>query len=167
MKNWKSVCCATAKKQLEYHCDQHGYECPDQVLRYYPIRKNYHEGLPDRPAHFSLLAANGTYAAKYCPWCGGELKRYCIPPENPETVAVKKIKEQTVEVFNPDGVLLGDATYQELNDVRIQIKQQEATGYYIKFGDKIIRIDKKGNLESWPKGMHDWIDDQLMVLTQW
>jgi hypothetical protein len=64
---FSKTCCPTAKQQLEYHCEQHGYDCPDQVLRYY---KN---------GAFILLAANASYVAKFCPWCGSKLKDFCIP----------------------------------------------------------------------------------------
>ena len=37
-----------------------------------------------------------------------------------------------------------------LDNVRAQIKAEQATGYKILFKNKYIRIDKNGNLEDWP-----------------
>ncbi len=150
------TCCATAKQQLEMKCEQHGFYCPDQVLRYFPESE-------DQCAWFGLIAENATYRAFYCPWCRGELHSRNIP-NIMANVALKKIPEQTVSIYHGDE-FVGEATYIELNDLRIQIKNNQAIGWRVVWMGEIIPIDhKSGKLHEWPKGMFDLMDEQLMEL---
>lgn len=55
-------CCPVMKSQLSYDCDQHGASCPDVV-----ITKNAR-------GDYFLNSKNATYTAKFCPWCGSNLK---------------------------------------------------------------------------------------------
>ena len=54
-------------------------------------------------------------------------------------------------LISPEGTNLGSITnIISLDDVRAQIKAEQAIGYKILFKDKHIGIDKNGNLEDWP-----------------
>lgn len=163
MSNWKSFCCDAAKGQLEYYCEQHGYDCPDKVLEFRPAYKDEHF---DLPARFQLIAPNAAYRAKYCPWCAAELKEHCVPNEIMDTISLKKIAEQTVKVYRGTE-LLGEATQTELNDLRIQVKRAKAEGYAVCFNDIMIPIHPNGKLSEWPDGMHDLWDKQLRELIDW
>lgn len=153
------TCCATAKQQLEMKCEQHGFDCPDQVLRYIP------ESDAQYP-WFALVAGNANYKAKFCPWCGETLHVRNIPSIIMDTVALKKIPEQKVSIYHRDE-FVGKATYIELQDLRIQIKNNEATDWKVVYDGKIIPIDTKGNVTEWPNGMFDLIDEQLDQLINW
>jgi len=70
------TCCAFSKDQLENICPQHGDKCPDNVLKYVTSYKDKYVNLS---AGFRLVAPNAVYEAKYCPSCGKNLKKTCIP----------------------------------------------------------------------------------------
>lgn len=65
-------CCKTMKQQLTDRCEQHGQECPDNVI---------HIGvgtlIPEQRGKLFLEAKNATYSFQYCPWCGKELPKEC------------------------------------------------------------------------------------------
>ena len=70
---------------------------------------------------------------------------------------------------NPVGIIKSP---EQLNDVRIQIKTQGLTGYYMLWTDKEglehhIKIDISGNLERWWPGFFDITDHQLERLLGW
>lgn len=88
------TCCATAKQQLENTCEQHGDECPDQVLRYHPENDQQYDW-------FALEAANASYKAKYCPWCGEVLHVRCIPTPVIKLPEVEGVVEPTPEPEKP------------------------------------------------------------------
>jgi hypothetical protein len=84
------------------------------------------------------------------------------------SIKVNKIVEPISTLYNSDGVEIGKITsYLELNDIRIQIKKNKVSGYYIIWEDMIIYTDKYGNLDEWPKGFYDLVDDQLNALVDW
>lgn len=60
-----TYCCETLEQQLTRSCEQHGLECPDNVVR---IMKNGFFGIP-HPDGISY------YRIKYCPWCGTKLPK--------------------------------------------------------------------------------------------
>ncbi len=78
----------------------------------------------------------------------------------PEKVRIAYIKDGiTADLFEVD--------YFNFNDVRIQIKQNKLTDYYVKFEDKYILIHPNGGIADWPKNMFRLLDDQLIILTEW
>jgi len=86
---------------------------------------------------------------------------------------VTTIPEQRVETFN-DGESLGFLNQFEINRLRIEVKDfykgkpsTADTGLELLFDGQTIRIDSNGNLESWPRGLFDMLDNQLMVLIDW
>lgn len=79
-------------------------------------------------------------------------------------IKINRIEPFTCEAFSPDGKSLGFLNEYEYNDLRIQIKEAEATGYYMLYNGAIIRIDQQGNMEHNPKGFYDTIINQLFEL---
>ena len=75
----------------------------------------------------------------------------------------KKIEEQTVEHFSPEGVSLGFLTYLESLDLQVQIKKHKASGYYSVFNDEKVEISSDGRYNT-PKGMYDQLNDLLIEL---
>lgn len=58
-------------------------------------------------------------------------------------------------LISPEGTNLGLITnIISLDNVRAQIKAEQAIGYKILFKDEYIRIDKNGSLENWPDEFH-------------
>lgn len=55
-------CCQVLEIHLTNNCDQHGLDCPDNVIRKY--KRSF--GIPHVDGSY--------YAIKYCPWCGKKLK---------------------------------------------------------------------------------------------
>lgn len=55
-------------------------------------------------------------------------------------------------------------SYLQLLDVRIQIKNEQSSDYYISWNDIIIGIDKNGQLESYPEGFFDETINLLLQL---
>jgi len=84
-------------------------------------------------------------------------------------IRVNKIIEHTSKLYDPNGKFIGEITsHLELNDIRIQIKENKVDGYYIMWKDDYrIFIDKYGRLDEWPKGFYDLFDDQLDALIDW
>ncbi len=83
-----------------------------------------------------------------------------------DNVALKKITPQTVKVFNAENYV-GTATEYELNDLRIQIKDNKAEGWSVRFNDMTIPIHSNGRLADWPEGMMDMGSIQLDQLLDW
>lgn len=79
-------------------------------------------------------------------------------------ITVKKIEPQLVEHFDNNKNSLGFLNYEEHLDLRVQIKEQEVKGYFLKFKNECIRIDHKGTLEKYPDGMYETVTDYLMRL---
>lgn len=82
----------------------------------------------------------------------------------PGKIKINRITPPTVEAFY-NGASLGSLNEYEFNDLRIQIKRERAEGYTLLFEGQVILINKHGDLSSWPKGLMDLIDRQLMELT--
>ena len=79
-------------------------------------------------------------------------------------VKINEIKETTAKLYK-DKELVGEITsYLQLQDIRIQIKEAKAEGYFIDWNDHRINIDKNGLLSDWPLGFFDIVDDQLDTL---
>lgn len=83
-------------------------------------------------------------------------------------IQVKKIQPQTIECFDPEGNSLGLLNEYEFNDLRVQIKGEQIFGYHLYFKvnnvKEIIRIDRDGKLENYPKGFFDTNINLLMKL---
>lgn len=76
-------------------------------------------------------------------------------------ITINKIIPQTVALFSPDGTFIGDVNEYEFNDVRIQIKKEQAEGYYCMFNDKRFNINKDGRSNDWFEGFFDLFEKQL------
>lgn len=70
-------------------------------------------------------------------------------------IKVNKIEVQTVEHFDSEGNSLGFLNEFENADLRAQIVEQKAEGYYLVFKDKKIAIETNGKLSDWPAGLYD------------
>ena len=81
-------------------------------------------------------------------------------------IQLKKINSPVVEVFDPEGNLLGEANEYELLDLRVQIKEANVWGYYLIFNGQKIRIDRRGELEDYPIGLLDTMTYLLLKLIQ-
>lgn len=89
-------------------------------------------------------------------------------------ITINEFKETESSLYNNEGEFVGHIKSDlQLNDVRIQIKEQKVKGYYIVWrtidDDKkplryIIKIDSDGNLECWPKDFYSLYDEQLEKL---
>ena len=75
----------------------------------------------------------------------------------------KKIEEQTVEHFSPEGISLGFLTYLESLDLRVQILENRASGYYLIFNGEKIEISPEGRSKI-PKNMFDHYTNLLTKL---
>ena len=78
-------------------------------------------------------------------------------------IQVNKITPQVIEHFGPYGNSLGMLNQYEHNDLRIQIKEQKAEGYYVFFNGVEYPIDKTGRWRR-PTGAYTFLDDQLCKL---
>lgn len=57
-------CCETMASQLDgTKCEQHGAECPDNVVKRGP-----------ESGRLFLVAANASYTFQFCPWCGARVQ---------------------------------------------------------------------------------------------
>lgn len=79
-------------------------------------------------------------------------------------IKVNKITPQTVELFNPQDESMGFINEYEFNDVRIQIKEQQAEGYYCMFNGERFDINKDGRSQDWFEGFFDLLDKQMSKL---
>jgi hypothetical protein len=66
-----------------------------------------------------------------------------------------KIDVQLIEHFNPQDESLGFLNDYESLDLRCQIAEQKAEGYYLKFNGLKVSISEKGRLETWHNGLYD------------
>lgn len=87
-------------------------------------------------------------------------------------IKIRKIKETICQLYDPQDNLVGTIRSElQLNDVRLQIKEQNISGYYIMWKDKgldyHINIDRKGTLENWPVGFYDTAIGQCEKLLSW
>lgn len=79
-------------------------------------------------------------------------------------IQIPKIIPPTAELYNSDNVCIGVFNEYEILDIRVQIKETKASGYYLKFNGKKIRIDIRGGLESYPNGLFDTMTNSYMKL---
>lgn len=72
-----------------------------------------------------------------------------------DTIQVTKYPVQTVEHFDASGKSLGFLNEQENLDLRAQIAEQRASGYYLKFNELEVGILPNGKIHDWPNGLYD------------
>ncbi len=65
------------------------------------------------------------------------------------TIKVKVIPPETIEVFGPDGSSYGKLNELEFLDLRCQIKKLKKRGFYIYYEGEKIMIGKNGLLEKY------------------
>jgi hypothetical protein len=70
-------------------------------------------------------------------------------------IQINKIIPPTLEVYEPNGNLIGTVNEYEFLDLRVQIKKLQLSGYYLIFNFKKVRIDRNGELEEYPIGLLD------------
>jgi hypothetical protein len=76
-------------------------------------------------------------------------------------IQVKKIVPVLVEAFDPDGYSLGFLNEFEFNDLRIQIMEKKASGYYMMFKNERIDLYLDGTVSNWAEGFYDIGENQL------
>lgn len=79
-------------------------------------------------------------------------------------IEVKRITPPSVLLFAPDGDFKGVVNEYEFHDIRVQIKENQAEGYYVVYKDTKVMIDKNGRIKNWPNGMFDEITNTLINL---
>ena len=79
-------------------------------------------------------------------------------------ITISKINPPTLEVFTPDGKLLGVVNEYEFLDLRVQIKKAQEFGYSFIFNNQKFLIDKNGELEDYPKGLLDTMTNFYLQL---
>lgn len=72
-------------------------------------------------------------------------------------IKVKKYEVQTVEHFDPNGNSLGFLNEYENADLRGQIAEEKASGYYLMFNGEKIEIQPNGKIkcDDWKNGLYD------------
>lgn len=75
-------------------------------------------------------------------------------------------KNHPAKIFYSDGTLIVETDDEVMfNYVRAEIKEHQIRGCYIEYKDKIIRIDREGNVEDYPDDeFFDAITSQLLRL---
>ena len=80
-------------------------------------------------------------------------------------IKVIKIREPICGLYDPLDRFVGEiTTHLELNDVRLQIKENQAEGYYILWDDMRININFNGKLDKWPDDFYDQSYKQVQKL---
>lgn len=80
-------------------------------------------------------------------------------------IQIRKITPPTVDIFyGPGDVFIGTFNEYELIDFRIQIKENQVSGYYLIVGDETVQIDQNGNPDHWPEGLLDLMPDLMSKL---
>lgn len=74
-------------------------------------------------------------------------------------IKLKNIPNQTVECFDNQNNSLGFANFDEFNDLRVQIKQHKAEGFFVMFNGKKITINKHGQVENHNVDFFDLFDN--------
>jgi len=70
-------------------------------------------------------------------------------------IKVNKYKVQTVEHFDNNGNSLGFLNEWENADLRCQIAEEKASGYYLMFNGLKISIEPNGKITNWENGLYD------------
>lgn len=80
-------------------------------------------------------------------------------------IRINKIPPPTVDLYSPDDTFLGTINEYEFSDVRIQIQQSGAIGYYVIDNGARYEIDKYGRLSPFPP-VFDIFINQLTKLVK-
>lgn len=76
-----------------------------------------------------------------------------------------ELLEPVCSLYNTKGENIGEIhNSMQLNDVRLQIKKEGIAGYTVWFNGRFVKIDKNGNLDTWPDGFYDQTINQLIQL---
>lgn len=68
-------------------------------------------------------------------------------------------------LYSPDGEFIGQINnYEQYLDVKLQIKEQQVSGYYVSFCGDIVKLDKNGTEDHFPDGF--WGDKMSNLLIQ-
>ena len=70
-------------------------------------------------------------------------------------IQINKYEPQVVEHFGPDGNSLGFLNEYESLDLRCQIAENKAEGFYLIFNDKKHLIQSNGKILPWPWDLFD------------
>jgi predicted ATPase len=54
----------------------------------------------------------------------------------------------------------------ELARVQVAIAEGELEGYEVRYEDHIIPINKRGELQAWPRGMYDLVSQEMAKLSR-
>jgi hypothetical protein len=78
-------------------------------------------------------------------------------------IEIERYDCPVVSVFHIDGTKIGDFRNEhELNKFRIKCLEQDATqNYYFMFGELKITMSEEGDLSSFPRGMHDQVQQDM------
>jgi hypothetical protein len=95
----------------------------------------------------------------------GQGECVCHVKENKDDeIFVKDIKDESVEVFKPNGELLVKTdNVLVFNEILVQINQKSISGYHIVFRGERYDIDKNGYIKNC-KGLFGQIDRQMRIL---
>lgn len=80
-------------------------------------------------------------------------------------ITLNKIPAPTAHIWFNDQYL-GEVNEYEFNDLRIQIVQEQATGYWVAFEGERLDIQPSGCLSRWPIGLFSIIEKQLGELVK-
>ena len=69
-------------------------------------------------------------------------------------IQINKYEPQVVEHFGPDGNSLGFLNEYENLDLRCQIAEQRAEGYYLVFDEIKYNIQSNGKINPWPHKLY-------------
>jgi len=75
-----------------------------------------------------------------------------------------KIEEQVVEHFTPNDESIGFLTANEFLYLRIQIRNEYESGWYLMFEGERIMIKPNGDIEKWPNNLYNTATDLLNEL---
>lgn len=80
-------------------------------------------------------------------------------------ILVDNFQEEPALLYSPKGINVGTIYNSDaLASVRAQIKEKQAEGYYLKYNDDVIDIDKNGNLSKYPEGFFESFGDNMAKL---
>lgn len=86
---------------------------------------------------------------------GNEIKfKHCEVENCP--IEIHNDLDPACELYNPEDKYVGTIRNETaLHDVRVQIKRNKLSGYYVLFKGEKIHIDVDGNIEEYPEGFYD------------
>lgn len=79
-------------------------------------------------------------------------------------IKVKRIIPFTCEWFDPNGISIGFLNDFEFNDLRIQVRNGQVSGYYAIYNKTKIEMTRNGRCTVWLDGFYDMFDKQLSEL---